>query len=142
MSTKHNFRNLEVWKKSRSLVKDIYVLTQAFPENERFGLTSQFRRAAVSISLNVSEGSGRSSDKDFSHFLDMAYGSSLEVENLVLLSHDLNLISLETHNELIGKVTEIEKMIKGFQSKINSKSGFLKSVFFFLFSFLFLLIKV
>jgi four helix bundle protein len=129
MASRHNYKNLEVWKKARGLVKDIYVVTRDFPADERFGLTSQFRRAVVSISLNIAEGSGRSTNKDFSHFLDNSFGSALEVENLIFLSLDLEFISQKTHDELVEKVTEIQRMLKGFQAQLNnSKTDFLKSV--------------
>lgn len=127
MASMHNYKNLEVWKKARALVKEVYQLTESFPSSESFGLTSQFRRAAVSISLNIAEGSGRGSDKDFCRFLDTAFGSALEVENLIFLSYDLKFISLEKHDEFLNKIAEIQRMLKGLQSKLNSKSGFLKS---------------
>jgi four helix bundle protein len=85
----HNYKEMKIWQKGRMLVKDIYQLTKNFPSDERFGLTSQARRAAVSIPLNISEGAGRGTDKDFSHFLDMARGSLFELETLIILSSDL-----------------------------------------------------
>jgi len=72
---KHNYKNLEVWKKSRKFVADIYSLSASFPKEEKFGIVSQIRRAAISVSLNISEGSGRGSDKEFIHFLNIAYAS-------------------------------------------------------------------
>ncbi len=128
MASKHNYKNLEVWKKARALVKDIYVLTRKFPDDERFGLTSQFRRAVVSVSLNIAEGSGRTTNKDFSHFLDNSFGSALEVENLIFLSLDLDFISQKSHDELVDKISEIQRMLKGFQAQLNNKPNFLKSV--------------
>ncbi len=127
--SRHNYKNLEVWKKSRALVKEVYVLTAGFPKEESFGLTSQFRRTVVSISLNIAEGSGRTTDKDFSHFLDNSFGSALEVENIIFLSLDLGFISQVQHDEFLIKVSEIQKMLKGFQTQLNRKSSFLKSVF-------------
>ncbi len=116
---KHNFKNLEVWKKSRAFVADIYVVSAAFPNDEKFGLVSQIRRAAVSVSLNISEGSGRGTNKDFIRFLDIAYGSALEVENLIYLCFDLQLLSEEKSDKLIEKVNEIQRMINGLQDKLN-----------------------
>jgi len=116
---KHKFRNLLVWEKSRALVKEVYELTVNFPNEEKFGLISQLRRAVISISSNVSEGSGRGSDKDFSRFLDMAEGSANEVINLLVLSYDLNLILKDELNNLIEKIEEVIKMINGFRKKIN-----------------------
>jgi four helix bundle protein len=128
MASRHNYKNLEVWKKARKLVKDVYVVTRKFPDDERFGLTSQFRRAVVSISLNIAEGSGRTTNKEFSHFIDTSFGSALEVENLIFLSLDLGFISEKSHDELIEKVTEIQRMLKGFQAQLNNKPSVLKSV--------------
>ena len=70
------FEKLDVWQKSVEFADRVYAVTKSFPSDERFGLTSQMRRAAVSISSNIAEGSGGSSDKDFAHFLEIAYGSS------------------------------------------------------------------
>jgi four helix bundle protein len=116
---KHKFRNLLVWEKSRALVKEVSELTVNFPNEEKFGLISQLRRAVISISSNISEGSGRGSDKDFSRFLDMAEGSANEVINLLVLSYDLNLILKDELNSLIEKIEEVIKMINGFRKKIN-----------------------
>ena len=115
----HNFKKLEVWKKSRVLVKDVYVMSMKFPADERFGIISQIRRAVVSISLNISEGAGRSSDKDFKNFLHNAFGSSFEVENLIFLCLDLNFIGIETHDELLAKISEIQKMLNALIQKFD-----------------------
>lgn len=114
----HNFKKLEVWKKSRSFVKDVFVMTAKFPTEERFGITSQIRRAAVSVSLNISEGSGRGTDKDFKHFLDTSFASALEVENLIYLCFDLEFISEDLQNKMVEKIIEIQKMIRGLQEKL------------------------
>jgi four helix bundle protein len=115
----HNFKKLDVWKKARELVKEIYIMSAKFPSEERFGIVSQIRRAAVSISLNISEGSGRGTDKDFSRFLDMSYSSALEVENLIYLCYDLGFIDIKKQDEMLGKVSEVQKMLRGFQSKLD-----------------------
>lgn len=128
MASRHNYKNIEVWKKARVLVKDIYVVTAKFPDNERFGLVAQFRRAMVSVVLNIAEGSGRTTNKEFSKFLDNAYGSALEVESLIFLSLDLGFISTDIHDELLTKISEILRMIKGFQAQLDKTPGFLKSV--------------
>ena len=75
----HNFRKLDIWVKSMDLVTDIYRVTNAFPNQERFGLTSQMQRSAVSIPSNIAEGSAKSSNKDFARFLEMSIGSSYEL---------------------------------------------------------------
>lgn len=117
---KHNFKNLEVWKKSRAYVAQIYSVSAGFPKEERFGIISQIRNAVVSIALNIVEGSGRGSNKDFCRFLDIAYGSALEVETLIYLCFDLKFISEEEQNTLVYSVNEIQKMINGLQDRLNS----------------------
>ena len=117
----NNFKKLVVWQKSRELVKDIYLLTKKYPKEELFGLTSQIRRAAVSVALNIAEGSGRGTDKDFTHFLDVAFGSALEVEAQVILSLDLEFITNEEYDMLSLKIQEIQKMIKKLTDSIRNK---------------------
>ncbi len=75
---KHNFRELKVWQKARFLVKEIYLISTLFPNEEKFGVVSQCRRAVISVSSNISEGAGRGTDKDFSHFMDKSEGSANE----------------------------------------------------------------
>jgi four helix bundle protein len=116
----HNFRNLSVWQKTRGFVKEIYSITQRFPSEEKFGIVSQLRRAAISISLNIAEGSGRSTDKDFKNFLHNAYGSALEVETLLVLCFDLELISEAEQNGLVGQVDEIQRMLNAFIKKLSA----------------------
>ena len=111
----HNYKELKVWEKGRALVKEIYLATQDFPTEEKFGLKSQLRRCAVSIPANIAEGSGRSSNKDFTNFLNIALSSAYELETEIILSFDLNYISKEHQDELIEKTQEIQKMIIGFQ---------------------------
>ena len=96
----HNFRKLDIWVEARQLVKDIYLLTQKFPANEQFGLLSQVRRAAVSIPSNIAEGSAKSSDKEFSRFIEHAVGSSFEAETQLILAFDLGYISLDEFEKI------------------------------------------
>ena len=107
----HRFKELKVWQKSRNLVKEIYSQTADFPDNERFGITSQIRRAVLSISNNIAEGAGRRSQLEFKRFLSIAYASTVEVENMVILSNDLDLMSEEKTATLTSRVIEIEKML-------------------------------
>jgi four helix bundle protein len=86
------FRNLIAWQKGKKFVKEVYVLTQKFPKEEMFGLTSQLRRASVSIPSNIAEGKGRGTSKDFCHFLVQARGSLFEAETQLELSRDLGFI--------------------------------------------------
>ena len=117
----HNFKNLKIWQLARNFVKDIYVLTKKFPDDERFGLTQQIRRAVISIPSNIAEGAGRGTDKDFSHFLDIANGSAFEVETQLILSFDLNYISQTEFDNINDKLQLMEKMICNFNNSLKSK---------------------
>lgn len=114
-----NFKNLDIWKRSRILVKSLYLLTADLPAEEKFGLVSQIRRAAISVSTNIAEGCGRGTEKELSRFLDIANGSLCELENLIYLSQDLEFSEAEKSEPLITEITEIRKMIIGFQKRIR-----------------------
>jgi four helix bundle protein len=116
---KHNFKNLQTWKRARVLVKQVYVITQKFPDEEKYGLISQMRRAAVSIPSNISEGCGRKTTKDFSHFLDIAIGSTCELETQFYLSCDLEYISEDYMTRFATEISTIRRMIIAFQSKLS-----------------------
>lgn len=81
----HNYKELKIWQKARELVKFIYNLTREFPKEEMFTLTSQIRRAVISISSNIAEGAGHKSDKEFTRFLGMAYASSCELDTQIMI---------------------------------------------------------
>lgn len=85
----HNYRNLDIWKKSRILVKDIYLLTMDFPREVIYGITSQIRRASISIPSNIAEGTGRHTNKSFVSFLQIALGSTYELESLIIIACDI-----------------------------------------------------
>ena len=85
----HNYKELKVWQKSMDLTVKVYQLTSMFPDSEKYNLTSQARRSSVSIPSNIAEGAGRHTKADFSRFLDIAYGSSSELDTQLILSHDL-----------------------------------------------------
>jgi len=113
----HNFRELNVRKESMSLVKQIYVLTSMLPQNEKYGLVSQINRCAVSIPSNIAEGSGRTTEKDFARFLSISLSSSYELKTQLLLVKDIFNID---NMALMSKLSDIQKMIGGFKSKILS----------------------
>lgn len=115
----HKFKELIMWQKSRTLVKDVYLLTKSFPSEEKFGLTSQVQRAAVSVPSNIAEGSGRSSNKDFGHFLDIAISSAFELETQLILSSDLGYIKDDELYTISSKVDEIQKMINSFKKQLT-----------------------
>ncbi len=106
-----NFRELKVWEKSHSLCLSIYKLTKNFPIEEKYGLTSQIRRASSSVPTNIAEGCGHDSDKNFIRFLRIGSGSISEVEYLLFLSKDLEYITKDSYKELLEEVVSIKKMI-------------------------------
>src|SRR5689334_18087133 len=109
-----NFRKLNVWQKSHKLTLFIYNVTRTFPKEERFGLTSQLRRASSSIAANIAEGCGRSTRIEFRRFLDLAMGSASEVEYFLLLAFDLGLITAVSYGSAEKNITEIKRMLAGF----------------------------
>jgi len=115
----HNFKELKIWQKGRSFVKEIYLTVSNFPIEERFALTSQMKRAVISIPSNIAEGAGRESSKDFARFLDIANGSAFELETQIYLAFDLEFINEEKLNNLLDKIEEIEKMIYGFKKCLD-----------------------
>lgn len=107
----YSFEKLEVWEKSRELVKEIYQLTQQFPNDERFGLTNQMRRAIVSVSSNIAEGSTRHSNKDKARFYEIAFGSLIEVLNQLILAEDLEYFPSEKLNSIRPKIEAAARML-------------------------------
>ena len=119
----YSFEKLTVWQRTRKLSAVIYKTTREFPKEELFGLTSQMRRCAVSISSNIAEGTGRHSAKDKARFTEIAYGSALELLNQMILSNDLEFISNEKYNEIRLEIDEITAMLDSLyksQLKLNS----------------------
>lgn len=107
----HNYKQLEVWKKGIELASAIYQVTQKYPEEEKFGIISQMRRCAVSISSNVAEGAGRNSDKEFRQFLNISFGSCSELETQLIISHNLKYLAKEEFENISSDLAEIQKMI-------------------------------
>ncbi len=102
-----SFESLEVWKEVKLLTKEIYILTKKFPDSEKFGLVSQIRRATVSVSSNIAEGSARNSAKDQAHFYQIAFSSLMEVLSQLLISVELNFIQeneLQLQRESISNI--------------------------------------
>ncbi len=115
----HRFKDLEIWKRSRIFCSKIYAETANFPENEKFGITNQLRRASVSIPSNIAEGSSRASNKEFSRFLEIAIGSAYEIETQLLISSDLKFLESKTLEILLIELEEIIKMISKFRSNLK-----------------------
>lgn len=115
-----DFRELKVWQRAHLLTLAIYQITASFPREERFGLTSQLRRACSSIPANLAEGSGRSSDAEFARFCSMAMGSASELEYHLLLAHDLKLIQSADYERLAELTTQVKRMLTGFLQKLTA----------------------
>jgi four helix bundle protein len=115
----HNFKELIIWQMSRTFVKDIYDVTRHLPQEELYILTSQMRRAAISIPSNISEGAGRYSNKEFIRFIDIATGSSFELETQIYLCFDQNYVTENELNFVLDKVHKIQKMLYNFKSTLS-----------------------
>lgn len=111
----HNFRRMEVWKNAMELTKSVYNILSEIPNDERFGLKSQISRCSVSVPSNIAEGSGRSTDKDFSHFLSISLGSCYELETQLILVQDIFNIDCE---KIIIDCQRVQKMIFGFKNNL------------------------
>ena len=112
-----NHKDLDVWKKSMDLVETIYKLTQAFPDSEKFGLTSQMRRAAVSIPSNIAEGAARKGDKELIHFLHIALGSLSELETQYLIA--IRLAFIKNEETIEEQMIDVKKLLLGFRNYLN-----------------------
>jgi four helix bundle protein len=107
----HGFRELVVWKRAQNLALEVYRSTSLFPKEERYGLTAQMRRAAVSGSSNIAEGCGRQGDRELARFLQIARGSVRELECQLLLSRDLGYMQSEVYTKLDSGTQEISRML-------------------------------
>ena len=112
---------LDVWNKSIELVMSVYKATEGFPRDERFGLTSQIRRAAVSIPANIAEGAARDSQKEFVHFLSNAQGSASELETEWLIAHKLGYLAKEAHDDIRRELDSVGRMIFGLAHNIRGR---------------------
>jgi four helix bundle protein len=117
-----DFRNLKVWQKSHLLVLEIYKQTKLFPKEEIYGITSQIRRAAISITSNIAEGCGRGSDAEFARFSQIVLGSACEVEYQLLLSHDLGYLQTLIYDKINKDLIEIKKMLTSLIKKLKANS--------------------
>lgn len=112
-------RDLQVWNDSIEFVTKIYEVTYNFPKEELFGITSQMRRAAVSIPSNIAEGAARTSKKEFSNYLSIALGSASELETQLTISKNLKYLNIESFNSIIQELNKIQKMIGGLIKSIK-----------------------
>lgn len=107
----HKYKELEVWKKSIDLGELAYPCTSNFPDSEKFGLTNQIRRSAISVASNIAEAAGRNGKKEFAQFLGYAYGSSCELETQLILAEKIGYLNMSNKNMLINLIDIIQKMI-------------------------------
>lgn len=115
-----DFRNYKVWQMSLDFVEEIYKITEYFPLEERYGLSSQMRRAAVSIVSNIAEGASRSSEIDFARFVEISVGSAFELETQILIAVRLSYIDQESANMLTDSLKKIQKILNTLLSKIKN----------------------
>jgi four helix bundle protein len=117
-----DFRNLKVWEKAHMLTLDVYKASKSFPRDEMYGLTSQMRRASVSIGANIAEGACRRGDVDFARFLQIAVGSASELEYHLLLARDLELMGASDYRRLSDEAVEVKRMLASLMQKLRAES--------------------
>jgi four helix bundle protein len=114
-----SFRDLDVWKLSIDLVKEIYQVTGKLPVTEIYGLTNQIRKAAVSIPSNIAEGQGRSSSREFKQYLPIALGSLAELETQIIIAKEIGYLTTEELSPLLGRVDIVRKMVKSLSKSLS-----------------------
>jgi four helix bundle protein len=117
----NSYKDLIVWQKSMTLITDVYSISKNFPSTEIYGLTSQLRRSACSVALNIAEGYGRGSTKNYIQFLKISRGSLLELETCLQISMNLNYIKSEDLSSINQKIEEIIKMLNALIKTLNGK---------------------
>lgn len=117
----NKLNELKIWNKAIDLTVDVYKATASFPSDERFGLTSHSRRAAVSIPSNIAEGAGRNSMKEFNNFLGIANGSSYELQTQLVIANKLEMLDIDLLNPLLTQIDKLQKMTYGFQQMLDKK---------------------
>ena len=115
------FEKLIVWRKGIEFANRVYKVTRSFPNDERFGLTSQMRRASVSISSNIAEGSGRSSDNDFARFIEIAYGSLMEVVSQMNIAKSQEFLQQKDFDDLSQRADELGRMLSGLRTSLKTR---------------------
>tara|TARA_R110001583_G_scaffold36657_1_gene120678 strand:- start:1069 stop:1443 length:375 start_codon:yes stop_codon:yes gene_type:complete len=117
-----SFEKLNVWKEAVDFTKSIYLLTNTFPESEKFGVINQLRRASVSIASNLAEGTSRNTNKDKAHFSTLAFSSLMEVLNQLIISKELNFISEENYEKLREDISKISNMLNALRkAQLNNE---------------------
>ena len=116
------FEKLEVWQEAIAFADDVYRITRAFPQDERFGLTSQLRRSAVSIAANLAEGAGRSSSKDFIRFVEIAFGSLMESVSHLMIAFRQSFVREAQYQELYSRAERLGRMLSGLRTSLQKKT--------------------
>jgi len=117
------YRNLHAWQKAMHLVTAIYQASNTWPKEEQYGLTSQLRRAAVSVPANIAEGQGRTGTREFAHHLSIANGSLHETETLLLIALNLHLLEQARADDLLGQCSEVGCLLGGLIRKFRATEG-------------------
>lgn len=120
MRRKHNFKNLKVWEKSVDLAVKVYQVTAEFPNEEKFGITSQMRRSSVSVPSNIAEGTARNTSKAVLNSLDISLGESFELETQAIIANRVGILDHKTFNEIEADISEVQRMIHGFMQTLES----------------------
>ncbi len=118
----HNFKELKVWQKAVDFAVKIYSVTRSYPNEKKFGLVSQMRRAGVSIPSNIAEGCAKTSGKSFVNFLEISLGESFELETQMIISERVGILDSSTAREMEQDLTEVQRMIMGLKTSIEAKS--------------------
>src|SRR5881628_2710921 len=121
MMAVRNYRELTAWQKAMDLVELVYTATRSWPKEEIYGLTSQVRRAVVSVPSNIAEGQGRTSTREFLHHLSIAYGSLREVETQVLVAQRLGYLPQELTDRLLASTGEVGRLINGLSRSLSER---------------------
>jgi four helix bundle protein len=119
----HKLEKLKIWEKAVELCVHIYKATEHFPREEIYGLTAQIRRAVISIPSNISEGAGRNSNNEFTHFIGIATGSAYEVQTQVVIAEKLQLIPASLSEQLQEYISEVLKMIYAFKQQLKNNTN-------------------
>ena len=123
MQRTDSYRDLIAWQKAMVLARLVYAVSASWPVDERFGLTSQVRRAAVSVPSNIAEGSGRSGSREFRHGLSLAHGSLCELETQLMIGIDLGLCESNQGDQVLEHAAEVGRIIRGLIQKLDVRTG-------------------
>jgi len=122
MDYKYSFEKLEIWQIARKLTSEIYKITRDFPEDEKYGIVNQLRRACISICSNIAEGNSRTSNKEKTYFFQIAYSSSMEVLNQIIISNDLNYLGEPDLKKLREIIEKLSNKINALHKNIKSRA--------------------